>query len=393
MKSARIEPPAPGVSLAAPADRARVFEDEEPRPSQRSVDPSSFSALAWSAPARVGAAFEALPHPVVLVWADGSDLVLNAAAREAFGIASGERLRDPSALIERLQAGTSAEADRPTAESEADPESALTRALAGDATGRQLLQFRRDDELRTWIVDAQPVREAGLVCGAVAIFRDASEQTLDEEMADDLLGRAAHDLRTPLTALKASAQLVSRGFDRLDAAARARTLGLLLAQIDKLAARIDDVLDAARIRRGRFDLAPEVVDLGALLPEIVQSIESRPGAARCMLAGLDGPEPIHVHTDRARLRQILGELANEIVERHGPRAEIRIEVRPTIESVELVVMPVRPPESGARTDGSGRKKATGRRLAAAILARLGGGARTTGDETRSVILDLPRRTR
>lgn len=352
-----------------------VDDDEPQTGTQRSIEPSSPVGVAWATPGRLAAAFEALPDPVFVAWR-GADLVLNEAARAALGLSPGDRVRSADELHALL---------RPTSGGvEVDVVDApLARAFRGEPVRGRVLHVRaHDDAPRIWSVDATPIRELDDVLGAICVCRDVTEHSLDESMADDLLGRAAHDLRTPLTALKASAQLIVRGWERLDEAARSRTLSLLLAQVDKLSARIDEVLDAARIRRGRWDLAPEDLDVSATLHDIARELDATAASPRCTV---EAPEGLRVRGDRMRLRQVIGQLVLEAAERHGPHAPVALRARRTNGCVDIAL---ELPNDVAKSPPAERRRETARRLAGAVLSRLGG--RTRFDEgARGVVLTLP----
>lgn len=248
---------------------------------QRSI--SAAELVAGTFPDREAMIFDALPQATVVAYRDDESLQLNPAARALLGLSAEERLRSIADFHAFLQGKTS-----------------LEKAYEGERTEPETIEVRIDGVSRTLNVETAPLFSHGRLAGAVATLRDVTDRALDDEMGDDLLGRAAHDLRTPLTALKASAQLVGRGFERLDPAARTRTLALLLGQIDKLSSRIDDVLDAARIRRGRFDLEPEQLDVATELRQIVADLGTLPGSPPIQL---DAQDDLVAKVDRARDRK------------------------------------------------------------------------------------------
>lgn len=334
---------------------------------QRSLEASSFINIGPAGP-RMDAAFEALPIATVVAYRDGSDLVLNTLARTLLSLREDERVRS----IDELHThATLAHVDG------VPQESPLSRALLGErvsCTVRARLQGDPGGE-RCWAMDAAPIHNADALIGAICTIRDVTDPTLDEEMGDDLLGRASHDLRTPLTALKASAQLIARGFERLDENARQRTLGLLLSQIDKLASRIDDVMDASRIRRGRVDVNAEELDVTAVLQEGATELGAMSGMPKCEVIA---PEALKAYGDRARLRQIIKRVAVDAASRGTER--IVLEASRTGDTVTIAIAVI-----GDKID-EGRAR-TGRRLAAAILRRLGGSAIV--DRAQRLVLTLP----
>ncbi len=377
MRVVSLGAPTEGAILATGGDSADLADAEAERSTgpQRSLEPSSYILQAGATSRgddHMAAVFDAVPTPTIVAFRDATELVLNPAARALLGLGERERLRSIAELESHVQLA------QPDGQSFAP--APLARALEGETLRAVPVRARfNEGSERSWSIDAAPVREGDVVVGAVLSIRDVTERALDEEMGDDLLGRAAHDLRTPLTALKASAQLVGRGFDRLDESARARTLKLLLAQVDKLASRIDDVVDAARIRRGRYDLNPENLDLAVVLPEIATELTGAPGLPPIEVKVADG---CCARADRARLRQILARLTLDASAR-GAGARLLIEAQQTDEGVTITIDAVggtAPPPNDPRTR-------TARRFAFAVLDRLGG---TAGeDRANRLQLTLP----
>ena len=128
--------------------------------------------------------------------------------------------------------------------------------------------------------------------------RRASEDRLRRFVAD-----ASHELRPPLTSIRAYAELFERGADR-----RPDDLARVLHGIEAEAARmgvlVDDLLLLARLDQGRvLDGAP--VDLGALAAEAVDAARAI-DPERTVTLTVDGS--VEVAGDRVRLRQVLDNL-------------------------------------------------------------------------------------
>ena len=355
-----------------------VGSDDTPSTGEHAmVTPISARFLASRSTDQLAAAYEAIPAPVVIAWREGP-LTLNAAARQLLG-------RSSTSSVQAHHSDLTPKT--PGREPMTLAELPIARALRGETVAGVRLVVRAglsldDDDTagdRTWTAEANPIRSGGEICGAICIYRDVTERALDEEMGDELLGTAAHDLRTPLTALKACVQLIERGLDRLDENARARTLSLLVAQVDKLSAKVDDVLDAARIRRGRVDVAPVDLDVTRELGQIIDEARRAPGALACeanIEAGL------LAHTDPARLRQVVRGILLEACDRSVKGAPVVVRASESPQGVEIVIE-TKPARESSRAR-------TMRTLARRLVERLGGRAFDTLDERGSIRFTLPR---
>lgn len=114
------------------------------------------------------------------------------------------------------------------------------------------------------------------------------------------LGDASHQLRTPLTVIRANLDLLQRPDVPPDE--RAEILADARDEADRMGRLIGDLLSLARAESGaRLDFAP--VELDALL---VESIRRQHQAAPHVRMSVSSVEPAIVDGDRDRLRELLG---------------------------------------------------------------------------------------
>ena len=114
------------------------------------------------------------------------------------------------------------------------------------------------------------------------------------------LGDASHQLRTPLTVIRANLDLAKR--PDVDAAERASILGDAREEAERMGRLIADLLSLARAESGaRLAFAP--VELDALLVDSVRRQRQAAAHVRMTVAAV---EPVVVEGDRDRLRELLG---------------------------------------------------------------------------------------
>jgi CheY-like chemotaxis protein/two-component sensor histidine kinase len=122
---------------------------------------------------------------------------------------------------------------------------------------------------------------------------------------DDFLAMLAHELRNPLGVVVNALAVLERP-DVGDGAGRARHL--IRRQVQHLTRLLDDLLDVARITRGRVDLRPERLDLRAAVDLAVEAQRHHFDAKRhALVVDLPGT-PVPVSGDPARLQQVVGNL-------------------------------------------------------------------------------------
>lgn len=169
----------------------------------------------------------------------------------------------------------------------------------------------------------------GLVVGDVARRAQAAaaRHEQQEEWRTAMLGTLAHDIRTPLTVVRATLQTVAHQNGLLDDQTRMQ----LLSAADEHAAAIErlsaDLLDVDRVRHGQLTLTPMDVPLVEVL--------GRLGTVRADDLDVDVDAGLRVHADVDRLEQVLNNLVRNAVVHGDPPVEVR--ASPDAGGVRIVV--------------------------------------------------------
>ena len=163
--------------------------------------------------------------------------------------------------------------------------------------------------LRTY-ADAVTAGERVAPPGAPGEFGDLSRAL--ETMRDRLEGKQyveryvhalTHELKSPLAAIRGSAELVESGGDTMPAADRARFLATIRSQGDRMAEMIDKMLALAAVEHRQRIEAPQPVDLRATIDEAIERVAPKL-AQRRIAAQVEGGSAI-VQGDAFLLRQAL----------------------------------------------------------------------------------------
>jgi signal transduction histidine kinase len=125
---------------------------------------------------------------------------------------------------------------------------------------------------------------------------------------DEFLATLAHELRNPLAALSNAVHVfkLAVGGDEALHRSMQRQLGLLVRLID-------DLLDAARISRGKLTLKREATSLKAVLDSAVETVAPLLSASDHRLQMSVPPEAIALHADAERLSQVLSNVLGNAV--------------------------------------------------------------------------------
>ncbi|MCC6791491.1 MAG: HAMP domain-containing protein [Thermomicrobiales bacterium] len=126
------------------------------------------------------------------------------------------------------------------------------------------------------------------------------------------LADASHELRSPLTAIRANVETVRRGVDT-DPADRDETLRIVEREVDRMGRLVDDLLTLARADAGQEPLR-ERLSLDELLLEVYHQQRALAGRVRLIVGEF---EPVEIDGDPDRIKQLLLNLIDNAL-RHTP---------------------------------------------------------------------------
>ena len=143
---------------------------------------------------------------------------------------------------------------------------------------------------------------------------------------DEFLAMLAHELRNPLAPIRAASDLLPKivppGDERVDS-----TLQVVSRQVRQLARLVDDLLDVSRITQGRIQLHREVIDLGTVVAQALESVDPlMKEKGHVVLREVRWPE-MHVRGDRARLVQCVANILANSAKYTDPGGRIQIGLR------------------------------------------------------------------
>jgi len=198
---------------------------------------------------------------------------------------------------------------------------AWSTALALRPLRRVADDVRQRDEqsLQPLPADGLPDEVAPLVASLNALLQRLG-QSLDTQRA--FVADAAHELRSPLTALKLQLQLLKRAGSDAERSAAAEALA---AGIDRAARLVEQLLTLARSEPGAAATPLQPLDLSELVREAVA--DTVPLAlARGTALELQADAPVSINGDRAALRALVRNLADNAVRYSPPGARVELRV-------------------------------------------------------------------
>lgn len=202
---------------------------------------------------------ESTSDGIVFIGRDGRVETANGRAAELLGFDPADRGVQIIPLLRRRAAIVG---DRTADE--------LDRLLESPETeGRGELELVDPRRIVQWT--SRPTLDAsGTPLGLTLTFRDVTEEREIEQMKSDFVSFVTHQLRTPLAGIKWMLELAAQEPD-----VPASVLSYLAdaqGSSERLISLVNDLLDIARLERGRLEVDPRPVDLGALTREVLDEM-------------------------------------------------------------------------------------------------------------------------
>ena len=144
---------------------------------------------------------------------------------------------------------------------------------------------------------------------AQAFNRMSAELDQLERLRRDLVANVSHELKTPISALRAHLENLLDGVERPEP----ETLQVMLAQSDRLGRLVDQLLDLSRLESGDVPLQREQVSLAPLVGEVLSEIEVTRADRGVALDRRLADDLPPVFADRERIHQVLFNLLDNAV--------------------------------------------------------------------------------
>jgi len=168
--------------------------------------------------------------------------------------------------------------------------------------------------------------------GSVA---DITERKQQEILKNDFIAVASHELKTPITSIKAYTQLLAKTYEKTDNEFLKNALVKMENQINKMTKLVSDFLKVSKIESGKFQLNLETFDLSELVQEISGDIQMVSVNHKILVKETG---PVFVHADRERIAQVITNFLNNAVKYSPDNKYISVTIEQMKNSVTVSVI-------------------------------------------------------
>lgn len=161
------------------------------------------------------------------------------------------------------------------------------------------------------------------------------EHAKTEELRRDLLANVSHDLKTPLTIIKANAEMV-KDVTYKNEDKRNDNLNLIMDEVDRLNMLVEDIRDVSKARSNNIQLKKETFNLNSLIHDILSRFK--------IICENDSYKiefnydcDYYVEADKKRIEQVIYNLINNAVNYTGEDKRIIISLNQVNDKVLVKV--------------------------------------------------------
>ncbi|MDR3694430.1 ATP-binding protein [Mucilaginibacter sp.] len=205
-------------------------------------------------------------------------------------------------------------------------------------TGKYLYEVRitRPDGSLRWIkvqgVLIYDERKMPLIL--LGTILDTTESKRDEIRKNDFIAMASHELKTPLTSIKAYLQLLSRKLTPSNDSFIDNALQIANLQVNRMTDLIHGFLDLSKLEPGKLKVDTQVFDLNKLIEEMIaESTLISPNHEISFIPGKD----LTVAADREKIGQVMTNFLSNAIKYSNKGSKIMVSSKLKAGNVEVAV--------------------------------------------------------
>lgn len=151
----------------------------------------------------------------------------------------------------------------------------------------------------------------------IAFVLDISERKRLDRRKDEFIGAASHELKTPLTVIKAFSQILQKRFEKSNDRQNEYFARNIDDQVSRLTNLVNDLLDVSKIQAGKVKYNYDIFDLDALVRKTVVDFQY---VTRTHQIERQGEAGRKLYGDEERVHQVLVNLLSNAI-KYSPNAD------------------------------------------------------------------------
>ncbi len=157
-----------------------------------------------------------------------------------------------------------------------------------------------------------------------------------DQLKDDFVNNVSHELRLPLTNIQESIRQIAEGMLGEVNEEQLKYCNISLRNIHRLKTLIDNMLDLAKIEKGKLEILKKNVDIGKAINEVLSDFSQRIESKGLEIKADVPPQPMEVWADKDKIFQVLINLVGNAY-KFTEKGFIKISVRENGAFIECAV--------------------------------------------------------
>lgn len=151
-----------------------------------------------------------------------------------------------------------------------------------------------------------------------------NELAKTDELRKELLANVSHDLKTPLTMIKAYAEMI-RDITYKNKVKRNENLNIIIDEVDRLTYLVNDILDFSKMQSEVINLNYTEFDLNLVIKNVINKFKSL-NKYDCYNFIYTGKNKIIIEADKKRIEQVIYNLLSNAINYSDSKKEIKINI-------------------------------------------------------------------
>jgi len=249
--------------------------------------------------ARTESVMTSMAEGVVVVDKDGNILMMNPQAEAISGKPlsqlSGKKIMDLSALESQVVS--------------------LAQEIRADSTGDFSKEVKHSgpSDLADTVKKATAIiqNEEGKIVGSVSIPTDTVKLKQMEQLQQDFIANMTHELRSPLTSIKAALEILNKDAPKEDSSRG--ILNTAIRNAERLNSIITDILDFSKLQSGKLVFHPEETSADEIAREAADAMKAWANTKSLNLSVVTEPALPRIYADKRRTVQVLINLISNAI--------------------------------------------------------------------------------
>jgi len=157
-----------------------------------------------------------------------------------------------------------------------------------------------------------------------------------DQLRKDLIANVSHELRTPLSLIRGYAETL-RDVTGASPEKRAKQLGIIVAETERLSGMVDDILNLSQLQSGNLKLKLSCFQLEEMIDRVARRYELL-GQQKAIPLNVELGESTLVQADEARIEQVMYNLLNNAFNHVDEGGQITIRSTPNHHRIVLEVI-------------------------------------------------------